>query len=71
MNLADWLSEQIEYNYDKQMEKCLKKMGKKEQDDDVGEDMMTLDAKRGKLRNHWRHSLCKQMVIYTDRKSVV
>jgi hypothetical protein len=34
------------------MEKCLKKMGKKEQDDDVGEDMMTLDAKRGKLRNH-------------------
>ena len=46
--LANRLSEQIEYDYDVQMEKCLKKMGKKERNDDVGEDAMALAVKRGK-----------------------
>ncbi|MDE6435053.1 MAG: hypothetical protein K2L07_12590 [Lachnospiraceae bacterium] len=46
--LADRLAEQIEYDYDRQLAKCLKKMGKKERDDDVGEDGVTLAAKRGK-----------------------
>lgn len=46
--LADRLSEQIEYDYDKQMEKYSKRMGKKEREDDVGEDAMALAVKRGK-----------------------
>ena len=46
--LADRLAEQIEYDYDKQKARCMKKMGKKERDDDVGEDAMALAVKRGK-----------------------
>lgn len=46
--LADRLSEQIEYDYDKQMERCRKQMQKKEKNDDVGEDAMALAVKRGK-----------------------
>lgn len=46
--LADQFSEQIDYNYDEQMKKYLKKIGKKERNDDVGEDAMALAVKRGK-----------------------
>lgn len=48
MKLADRLSEQIEYDYDMQMEKCRKQMQKKEKNDDIGEDAMALAVKRGK-----------------------
>lgn len=44
--LADHLSSQIEYDYDKQVEKCRKKMGTK--NNDVGEEAMTLAVKRRK-----------------------
>lgn len=44
--LADRLSEQIEYDYEAQMEKCLKKMGAKESNSDIGEDAMALAVKR-------------------------
>ena len=46
MKMADRLAEQIEYDYEKQLEKCLKKMNAKGEKDDVGEDAMILAAKR-------------------------
>lgn len=48
--LADRLSEQIEYDYDMQMEKCQKKMGTKDKSGDVGEDAMALAIKRKKRK---------------------
>lgn len=42
MQMADRLAEQIEYDYEKQMEKCKKKKEAKEKDDDIGEDAMAL-----------------------------
>lgn len=47
--MADRLAEQIEYDYEKQLEKCKKKMGVTEKNDDIGEDAMALAVKyRGK-----------------------
>lgn len=46
--MANRLSAQIEYDYERQMDRCLKKMGKRERNDDVGEDAMALAVKRGK-----------------------
>ena len=46
--LADHLSSQIEYDYDKQVEKCRKKMGTKAEKSDVGEEAMALTVKRRK-----------------------
>lgn len=46
--LADKLSAQIEYNYDKELEKCKKKMSKKASDNDIGGEAMALAIKRGK-----------------------
>lgn len=51
LKMADRLAEQIEYDYEKQMEKCKKKMEEKERKDDIGEDAMALAVKyssRGK-----------------------
>ena len=51
MKMADRLAEQIEYDYEKQLEKCKKKMEAKKRKDDVGEDAMALAVKysgRGK-----------------------
>lgn len=45
--LADRLSEQIEYDYDKQMKKYRQKR-MKDKSDDVGEDAMNLTVRRGK-----------------------
>lgn len=45
--LADRLAAQIEYDYDLQMEKCIKKMGR-QADTDVGEEALALAAKRSK-----------------------
>lgn len=45
MKIADGLAEQIEYDYDGQLEKCQKKMNVKEKNDDIGEDAMTLAVK--------------------------
>ncbi len=45
MKMAARLAEQIDYDYEKQMEKCLKKSGMKERDGDVGEDAMALAIK--------------------------
>lgn len=47
MKMADRLAEQIEYDYEKQLEKCKKKMEAKERKDDVGEDAMALAVKYG------------------------
>ena len=44
--LADKLSAQIGYDYEKQVEKCRKKLVTKEKQDDIGEDAMTLAVKR-------------------------
>ena len=44
--LADKLSAQIGYDYEKQLEKCRKKLDTKERQDDVGEDAITLAVKR-------------------------
>lgn len=46
--LADKLSVQIEYDYEKQMEKCKKKMGTKTSDDDIGGEAVALTVKRKK-----------------------
>lgn len=51
MKMADRLAEQVEYDYEKQLEKCKKKMEAKERKDDVGEDAVALAVKysgRGK-----------------------
>lgn len=45
--LADKLAAQIEYDYDLQMEKCIKKMGR-QADTDVGEEALALAVKRSK-----------------------
>ena len=44
--LADKLSAQIGYDYEKQLEKCRKKMGAIEKQDDVGEEAIALAVKR-------------------------
>lgn len=46
LNIANRLEEQIEYDYEKQMEKCLKKMKTKENDSDIGEEALTLTVRR-------------------------
>ena len=51
MKMANRLAEQIEYDYEKQLEKCKKKMKAKEKNNDIGEDAMALTVKysgRGK-----------------------
>lgn len=47
MKMAGRLAEQIEYDYEKQLEKCRKKQQKRESSSDIGEDGLTLFAKRG------------------------
>lgn len=46
--LADKLASQIEYDYDKQLEKCMKKMNAKEKDGDIGEDAVILATRHGR-----------------------
>ena len=50
--MADRLSEQIEYDYDAALEKCKKRLEKKENSSDVGEKAMALAVKhtKGKKR---------------------
>ncbi|MDE6517443.1 MAG: hypothetical protein K2L18_06320 [Acetatifactor sp.] len=48
MNMADRLAEQIDYDYEKQLEKCQKKMNAKGKYDDIGEDAVVLAMKYGK-----------------------
>lgn len=45
LKIADRISEQIEYDYDKQREKCLKKLGKVD-NSDIGEEAISLALKR-------------------------
>lgn len=51
MDMADRLAEQIEYDYEKQLEKCQKKIMKKESNSDIGEDSFVLAVKRGARTN--------------------
>lgn len=51
MKMADRLAEQIEYDYEKQLEKCQKKMMKKEKDSDIGEDSFVLSVRHGAKKN--------------------
>ena len=46
--LANKLSTQIEYDYEKQLEKCRKKMSKKASDNDIGGEAMALSVNRRK-----------------------
>ena len=46
LNMANRLEKQIEYDYEKQIEKCLKKMKTKENDSDIGEEALTLTGRR-------------------------
>lgn len=48
MKMADRLAEQIGYDYDVAVEKCKKKLQKKESSSDVGADAMDLAIKYGK-----------------------
>lgn len=45
MKIADRISEQIEYDYDEQRKKCLKKLGKID-NSDIGEEALALAMKR-------------------------
>lgn len=45
LKIADKISEQIEYDYDKQLEKCMKKLGKTD-NSDIGEEALALAMKR-------------------------
>lgn len=45
LKIADRISEQIEYDYDKQREKCLKKLSKVD-NSDIGEEAISLALKR-------------------------
>lgn len=47
MNMAERISKQIGYDYDAQVEKCIKKLSKTN-NSDIGEDALTLTAKKGK-----------------------
>ena len=46
MNMAERISKQIGYDYDAQVEKCIKKLSKTN-NSDIGEDALTLTAKKG------------------------
>ena len=48
LGIADRISEQINYDYDKQVEKCVKKLSKTEDSSDVGEESLALTVKRGR-----------------------
>lgn len=50
LQIADRISEQIEYDYEKQLKKCLKKAAK-ENTSDVGEEALSLALKRGAKKN--------------------
>ena len=45
--MADRLSEQLGYDYDKAVEKCMKKQQKKDSSSDIGGDAMALAMKYG------------------------
>lgn len=47
LKMSEQMAEQIEYDYEKQMKKCLKKMESIEKDSDIGEEAMALTVKRG------------------------
>ncbi len=48
IKMADRLAEQIEYDYEKQMEKCKKNMNIKEKDNDIGEEALALTVTRSR-----------------------
>lgn len=48
LQIANRLSGQIDYDYDKAVENCHKKQRKKKKDNDIGEDAMVLAVTRGK-----------------------
>lgn len=50
MKMADRLSEQIGYDYDKALEKCFKKAEKAAKDDDIGEEALILALKKGNAK---------------------
>lgn len=47
MDMADHLAKQINYDYDKALEKCLKKQRKLERDSDIGDDGLTQLIRKG------------------------
>lgn len=49
LKIADKISEQIEYDYDKQFQKCIKK-ARKAGNSDVGEDALVLALKKGAIK---------------------
>lgn len=54
-DMADRLAQQIEYDYEKQLEKCQKKMDTRARNDDIGEEAMALAVKyssKGKDRKN-------------------
>ncbi len=50
MGMADHFADQIEYDYDAQLEKCRKKMDAEEKEDDIGEESAVLAVKRAAER---------------------
>ncbi len=50
IKIADKLAEQIEYDYDRAVEKCRKKQLKEERNSDIGEDGLSMFIKKGENR---------------------
>ncbi len=50
LNIAERISKQINYSYEAQVEKCIKKMSK-QSSSDVGEEALALAMKRGNTQN--------------------
>lgn len=50
IKIADKLEEQIEYDYDRAVEKCRKKQLKEERNSDIGEDGLSMFIKKGENR---------------------
>lgn len=46
IRMADHFADQIDYDYDKAMERCRKNLSKKESDSDIGGDALALAAKK-------------------------
>lgn len=54
IKIADKLAEQIEYDYDKAVEKCRKKQLKEERDSDIGEDGLSQLVKKRRSKHGQR-----------------
>lgn len=66
LGIADRISEQIEYDYDEALKRCLKKQAKEDKSD-IGEEAMALAVKRG-IRKEEKPKPAEQEVELDERE---